>query len=302
MIDLIHHTVRPVRMFTAAAAAVALLVTIQGQATAQMVPAGAKSLVAQAKKEGTINLAWGASTLGGKKGINRFKAGFNKFYGLNTNFKYTVGIHFAGQTRKLIEELSAGRKAFMDVTLAGGSQVGTWGKAKGLIAVDWASLMPHIPAATLKKMVSADNTMVQFVGRTRTIIYNKNLIKASDAPKSMLDLLNPKWKGKIASTPYAAGFYGVWDKAKLMAFANKLTDNLGGLMRCGEYDRITSGEFPIFALACEAGRIRQDIARGSPMAIVIPTDYMGIDHWYFGGAQERAEFGDGEAVHRLDHD
>ena len=97
MIDLIHHTVRPVRMFTAAAAAVALLVTIQGQATAQMVPAGAKSLVAQAKKEGTINLAWGASTLGGKKGINRFKAGFNKFYGLNTNFKYTVGIHFAAR-------------------------------------------------------------------------------------------------------------------------------------------------------------------------------------------------------------
>lgn len=33
-----------------------------------------------------------------------------------------------------------------------------------------------------------------------TVIYNKELVPAADAPKSLDDLLNPRWKGKIAMT------------------------------------------------------------------------------------------------------
>jgi len=273
---------RSARVLTTVTAAAALLAAIQGVSTAAELSAAAKELIPAAKKEGTLNLVWGSSTLGGSKGAKRFEEGFNKHYGLDHKFKFTVGTHFAGQTRKLIQELNAGQKAFMDVTLAGGPQFATWAKYKGLVNVNWGSLMPQIAPVTLKQIVSADNTMVEFIGRPRVIVYNTNLIKAAEAPKSMRDLLDPKWKGKIASTPYAAGFVAVWPKSELIAYARKLTGNLGGLMRCGEYDRITSGEFPIFAIACEPGRIQQDINRGSPMAMVVPTDFMGLDHWYFG--------------------
>lgn len=282
MTDQIHSKRGLARVVATVTATVALLATLQVGATAADLPAAAKELIPAAKKEGTLNLAWGASTLGGSKGVKRYQEGFNKHYGLNHKFKFTVGTHFHGQTRKLIQELNAGQKAFMDITLAGGPQFNTWTKYKGLVAVNWGSLMPHIAPATLKQIVAADNTIVEFIGRPRVIVYNTNLIKAAEAPKSMGDLLNPKWKGKIASTPYAAGFVVVWPKSKLIEYARKLTGNLGGLMRCGEYDRITSGEFPIFAIACEPGRIQQDINRGSPMAMVIPHDFMGLDHWYFG--------------------
>ena len=282
MMDRIGFTARRGRMLVIVMAAAALLVTLQGQATAADIPMAAKELIPAAKKEGALNLAWGVSTLGGSKGVKRFQTGFNKFYGLDHKLKFTVGIHFAGQTRKLIEELKAGQKAFMDVALIAGPQVGPWIRAKGLIPVNWAAMIPDIPSAILNTVVADDDTYVTIVSHNYVIAYNKNLIKPAEAPRSMKDLLLPKWKGKIASTPYAAGFTAAWPKPRLLDYANKLSANLAGLMRCGEYDRITSGEFPIFALACESGRIRQDIARGSPMGIVIPSDFPLLVHWYFG--------------------
>ncbi|HRH46205.1 MAG TPA: extracellular solute-binding protein [Pyrinomonadaceae bacterium] len=37
-----------------------------------------------------------------------------------------------------------------------------------------------------------------FSARSRVIVYNTNLVKAEDAPKSVLDLTDPKWKGQLA--------------------------------------------------------------------------------------------------------
>ncbi|MCB9211092.1 MAG: extracellular solute-binding protein [Ignavibacteriales bacterium] len=39
---------------------------------------------------------------------------------------------------------------------------------------------------------------IGFSSRVRVIIFNKNLVKQSEVPNSIYDLLNPKWKGKCA--------------------------------------------------------------------------------------------------------
>ncbi len=45
-----------------------------------------------------------------------------------------------------------------------------------------------------------------------TLAYNTAKVKAADAPKSWQDLLDPKWKGKIAiGDPSFSGFDAVWD-------------------------------------------------------------------------------------------
>ncbi|MEK7439440.1 MAG: extracellular solute-binding protein [Chloroflexota bacterium] len=41
--------------------------------------------------------------------------------------------------------------------------------------------------------------------RARVIMYNTDLVKADDAPKSIFDLTNPKWKGQIAAAGSANG-------------------------------------------------------------------------------------------------
>jgi len=37
-----------------------------------------------------------------------------------------------------------------------------------------------------------------FSARIRVIVYNTNLVKPGDAPKSVYDLTEPKWKGQVA--------------------------------------------------------------------------------------------------------
>ena len=112
-------------------------------------------------------------------------------------------------------------------------------------------------------------------------------MKPPHVPKTLADLLDPRWKGKIGSTPYAAGFGNLsahpgWNEERIMNYSRKLANNLGGLMRCGEYDRITSGEFWIFALACEPGRGIESKEQGATINQVIPLDVPTITHWHFG--------------------
>jgi iron(III) transport system substrate-binding protein len=245
------------------------------------------ALIKQAEKEGGFNLSWGNLTLGGPEGVRAFETGFNRHFGTNIRFKYTPGRPFGAQAAKLAEEYAAGTKAFMDIALSGVGQTGFFTQKKFLLPLDWDALVPHIPQPTRTQIISPDKTLITFVSRVKTIVFNADLVPKDSAPRSMQDLLDPKWKGKIATTPYAAGFETLghessWGEARTIEYAQALSRNLGGLMRCGEFERLTSGEFWIFTIECEPGTIQKQIDRGAPLAQVVPLDLLQIDHWWLG--------------------
>ena len=63
--------------------------------------------------------------------------------------------------------------------------------------------------------------MLVVVSRTPGFTYNTNLVAANEVPQRVEDVLNPKWKGKIASTPYAASFDRlalIWGEEKTTSF------------------------------------------------------------------------------------
>jgi len=62
-------------------------------------------------------------------------------------------------------------------------------------------LDPHLSPATKAvpgDFKSATGTWTGISGRARIILYNKNLVAEKDAPKSVFELTDPKWKGKLA--------------------------------------------------------------------------------------------------------
>ena len=265
------------------AAAAALISSV---AAAEQPPAVQK-LIEPAKAERTFRITWGGSTLSGAEGARRFEQGFNKYYGLSIKFDFTPGLSFPAMANKLGEEFAAGQKAFTDLALAGIGQTTFYTSRNVLMPIDWAELVPHVDPHLLKTMVSPESSLISFVGRATTIVYNANFVKREQAPKRLTDLLDPKWKGRIASSSYAAGFGALaahpdWSNEKVIEFAQKLSGNIGGLIRCGEFERITSGEFWLFAIECEPGVVRLAIERGAPLAQNIPLDMLQIDHWWFG--------------------
>lgn len=70
--------------------------------------------------------------------------------------------------------------------------------------LDWKSkdwLAPYLPDDVARyfpaDQVDADGMYATSCAWIETIGYNTNLVKAEDAPKGYLDLLDPKWQGKI---------------------------------------------------------------------------------------------------------
>jgi iron(III) transport system substrate-binding protein len=67
-------------------------------------------------------------------------------------------------------------------------------RLQGVLAPSNAVGIDKIPA----EFRATDGSWVGLSARTRIIQYNKTLVKESDLPKSIFELTDPKWKGKVA--------------------------------------------------------------------------------------------------------
>lgn len=227
-----------------------------GTASAADAPKNLKALIAGAKKEKVLRGMWSSSSLSGSKGFRHVVAAMNKKYGLNIKAEFTPGPSMTRMVAKITREVKAGQPASTDVMWnnAGGALKG--GKVGVMRKMNWLAYLDRQPL----KWKGFDPVAPGGVGLASAaslvgIMYNSDLVKGNDIPKSFEDVLKPKFKGKIASTPYAAGMreFGMPDVLgnKVMTdFTKRLTNQIGGLMRCGSVDRLTSGEFLMLVFSC----------------------------------------------------
>jgi len=66
-------------------------------------------------------------------------------------------------------------------------------RERGLLEAFASPLLREIPA----EFRSPDNTWVPITARVRVLVYNTNLVKPQEVPRSTFDLTGPKWKGKV---------------------------------------------------------------------------------------------------------
>jgi iron(III) transport system substrate-binding protein len=109
------------------------------------------------------------------------------------------------------------------------------------------------------------------------LTYNKDKVKAEDAPKNWKDLLDPKWKGKVSTGhPAFSGYVGTWvlTMRKLYGwdFFEKLEKNKPQIGRSinDTVTALNAGERQVAAGA--DGSTLFSAARGNPLAISYPAD------------------------------
>jgi len=232
-------------------------------------------LIDGAKKEGTLNLSWGTGTMGGVEGVQVMEKAFNKTYGLNFQFKYTPGPAMPQFASRIIQEAKAGQPASSDLFIGSENHVARM----SLRRLDWTKTFPHIT----KPMVDWDGRVLIVVSRTPGFTYNTNMVAAAEVPQKVEDLLNPKWKGKIASTPYAASFDRlalIWGEEKATAFLHKFVKQVAGLIRCGEEERVLNGEFALMAFNCDLADANEMREKGAPVNGKIFRDAGILSYWY----------------------
>jgi iron(III) transport system substrate-binding protein len=79
--------------------------------------------------------------------------------------------------------------------------------------VDHAGLFAPVDPATVEQVDPAyrpsSGNWIGIAARSTVFVYNKSKIAEADLPKSMLDLADPKWKGRWAASPSGADFQAI---------------------------------------------------------------------------------------------
>ncbi len=213
--------------------------------------------------------------------IDEWSKGMTEQYGFPIRIDAAPGPAPSEFAPKLVEEYKAGRPASTDVFL--GDDVNTLPQMRegAVLAVNWKELAPWLPDG----VIGIDNDYLLFYSRMGAVLYNTDIVKRDDVPRRLRDLLNPKWKGQIATTPYvfgfreAAGLYGRDEEITGFLRDFQRSGNIAGFMRCGEDERLASGEFAMLAVGCGTAGIQELKEKGAPVDYAILEDLAIMSFW-----------------------
>ncbi|MGH6767405.1 MAG: ABC transporter substrate-binding protein [Xanthobacteraceae bacterium] len=272
---------KPVFRFLSIAIAALLAICGSTGASAQKISPALKELAAAANKEGSITLSWSGSTFAGIQGAARYQAAINKMFGTNIRVNFLPGPDMARIANRLATEFTASQKGHVDLLLGASPQLTPIVKLDFFQKVDWKSLLP---GRVTDEMIELDGRIVRIVTGLSGATYNSKL--APMKPQRLVDFLKPEWKGKIASTPYSAGFdvlYAddVWGKDRTIKFVKALTGQISGLIRCGEAERIATGEYLALVMDCTGQDALQWQEKGAPLDQMMPLDAAQKRYYYF---------------------
>jgi ABC-type Fe3+ transport system substrate-binding protein len=208
------------------------------------------ALVEAARKEGELWLSAGTTIYGSRDGLNKAFDLFKQHYGLtDIKLQFTTD-PTESFNQKLLEEFNAGRSASEDVTSGADSALSSLSSAGALLSIDWLPWAPNIrdPKATLH-----NGQIVKLFSRAPGITYNA--AKVTNPPASMADLLKPEYKGLIGTTSYGGEFDRLsspemWGAQRVIDYVKQYSKQIAGFIGCPDFNRITTGEFSIFAFDC----------------------------------------------------
>lgn len=246
------------------------------------IPDNLDALIAAAKKEGTLNLVWSETIMGGSDAVALHEAALNKMYGTDFKLKFSPGIEVARFGNQLMTELGAGQPASSDVYVGAAAQMLPLLQQNLFREAPWASIYPQ---RITPKEIEADNKALRVQSAISGITYNTDLVRT--VPTTLEGFLEPQWKGKIASTPYAAGFdilaaNGMWGPDKTLDFVRKLSPQVAGLIRCGDVERLATGEYSALVMDCIGNMAEQWKKRGAPVGYAVLADAAQMRYYYVG--------------------
>lgn len=105
--------------------------------------------------------------------------------------------------------------------------------------VDEEGLFAKLDQATLDRIPAqyrpADGDWTGFAARTTALVYNTSTVKKAELPKSILDLAQPQWKGRVTFSPTGADFQAIVAAVLALEGEAATKEWLEGLKTNGEF-------------------------------------------------------------------
>ncbi|MGA8986915.1 iron ABC transporter substrate-binding protein [Aeromicrobium sp.] len=124
---------------------------------------------------------------------------FTKETGIEVKLRNGSDFELANQ---LVQE---GKASPADVFLTENSPAMSLVEGKGLLSGLNRSTLDLVP----QQYRARSGAWMGFAARSTVLVYNTDAVRRADLPKSLLDLADPKWKGKVAFSPTGADFQAI---------------------------------------------------------------------------------------------
>jgi len=154
-------------------------------------------------------------------------------------------------------------------------------KGRGVLAPYRSPGAEGIPAV----LVDPDGYWTGFSARMRVIAYNTQLVAADAAPRSIFDLVDPKWKGQVAmadprfgSTSFhVAALYALAGDDKMDEFFRQLKANAVRIVDGNSVVRDLVARGDVKVGLTDTDDVNVAIENGQPVAMVLPDkDGLGV--------------------------
>ncbi len=238
------------------------------------------AIIAGAKKEGTAALSLVASYTPAPL-VQKLRSNIKEKYGVDLDLKVTGSEGYGELLAQSIMEQKSGipptydLMAMTDQFLALGNQQGAFEK------VDWKTLVGKEAAPEIVPQHPSLAGSIIFQGTATGLMYNSSKIPADQAPKTLKELADPKWKGKLGVFNYESH----WTRWAFVLGKDKTIAALKDILKTkpllGTMNQLNNkyllGEIDMAFLS--SAYIRNNADKGVPTAFR-PLDYLDARNTY----------------------
>lgn len=192
-----------------------------------------------------------------------------KHFGVRIKVKFEPVPTFPAASAKALTEIKAGGPPTFDLMYQTDMSGAALYREKAIEPLPWLELFPHLTAKDLEW----DGLALINTNYTLMPAYNTSAVKPQDAPQHWDDILNPKWKGKIALVIVPEPWImfaqpSAWGEEKTFAYLEKLLALSPKLLRYPEVlQRLVSGETPIAWISQRERTLYHKEQRGAPVDV-----------------------------------
>ena len=193
----------------------------------------------------------------------------DKQFGVKIRVKIDNSLNFPGSVAKALTEIKSGAPPSYDLMIQNSISGIPLVVNKAIEPVPWLEIAPHLTKKELEWNGSVPVVDTQFL----LPLFNSQLVKAQDVPKSYDDVLNPKWKGKLAMfinfEPWALlASPKVWGEPKVTNYLEKLLELNPKVGRFPEtFQRVVSGEASVAVHGQRERALFYRKQRGAPIDV-----------------------------------